>query len=277
MDKQETITQICARLRREVAEMCIERGGHIASSFSCMEILVTLYHAGVLRISPNEPDAPGRDRFILSKGHGETVLYAVLADRDFFSRQLIKESYRHGECRLGGHPSHHITGIEVSTGSLGHGLGLACGLAMAAKLDKASHHHFVLLGDAECTEGSVWEACLFAAARGLGNLTAIVDRNNIGSIDFTDKFTSLEPFADKWKAFGWDVLECDGHNPEALRRHLLQFRDRKSNRPSVVIAKTVKGKGVSFIENSPLWHVKQLADPTEIAQARRELAGEENA
>lgn len=261
-----------AEIRERIAEMCIARGGHIASSFSCVEILMALYHGGVLNVSPDDPDAPGRDRFIMSKGQGETALYAVLCDMGFFPGEWIENHYRAGDCRLGGHPDKNIPGVEISTGALGHGLGVAAGMALAAKFDGKKHHHFVLMGDAECTEGSVWEAALFGAAHHLSNLTAIVDRNFIGSIDFTENFTSLEPFARKWEAFNWEVVTCNGHDFPELFKALDYAKTRDTGNPLVVIAETVKGKGVSFIENQPIWHVKQLCNPGEIEQARAELS-----
>lgn len=260
-------------IRNTVMEMCISNGGHIASSFSCVEILLALYQGGALNISKDTLDSPLRDRFILSKGHGETVLYAVLADMGFFPQNWLFDEYRKGECYLGGHPDKNIPGVEHSTGSLGHGLGVACGLALAAKMDNHTRRHYVLLGDAECTEGSVWEACLFAAANKLNNLTAIIDRNNIGSIDYTEKFTALSPFAEKWQAFGWKVITCDGHDFDELSCALQKANEPGNTSPVAIIAKTTKGKGVSFIENDPLWHVKQLNKEDEIAQARAELSG----
>ena len=169
-------------------------------------------------------------------------------------------------------------GIEHSTGSLGHGLGVACGLATAGKMDKSSRYHYVLLGDAECTEGSVWEACLFASAQKLDNVIAIIDRNHIGSIDFTENFTSLSPFADKWKSFGWNVFDCNGHDFDKLFSTFENAKKIKNGKPSVLIAETVKGKGLSFVEHQPIWHVKQLNNPDDIKNARLELSiGDDNA
>ncbi len=266
-----------ARVRSTVAEMCIERGGHIASSLSCIEILVALYQGGTLNISKDTLDHPDRDRFILSKGHGETVLYAILADMGFFPNEWLSEQYRYGDCILGGHPDKNIPGVEHSTGSLGHGLGVACGLATAGKIDNSSRYHYVLLGDAECTEGSVWEACLYASAQNLDNVIAIVDRNHIGSIDFIDSFTSLKPFAEKWSSFGWNVFNCNGHDFAELFTEFEKTKNMKNGKPSVVIAETVKGKGISFIEHQPIWHVKQLNNSDDIDNARKELSiGEGN-
>ena len=258
-------------IRRRVLAMCIDHGGHLASSLSCVDILVALYHGGWLRVDPARPEAPERDRFILSKGHAETVFYAVLADRGFFPAAWLDSRYRCGDCGLGGHPDHRLPGVEITSGALGHGLGIAAGLSAAARLDGLEHRQVVLLGDAECTEGSVWEAALFAAAHHLGNLIAIVDRNHIGSLDFTRNYTGLEPFVAKWQAFGWEVTTLDGHDFTALETAFAAAWAPSSDKPQLLVAETVKGKGLSFVENQPIWHVKGLCDPEEIRQARKEL------
>jgi transketolase len=258
-------------LRRQVLELCYSQGGHISTSYSCMEILVALYHGGVLRVDPRDPTLPGRDRFILSKGHAETVLYAVLSDCGFFPAEWLEQSNRRGICRLGGHVDAKVPGVELSTGALGHGLGVGCGLALGAHLDDADWATFVMLGDAECSEGSVWEAALFAAQHGLGNLVAVIDRNFIGSLDYTRNYLALEPFADKWRAFGWDVIMVeDGHDIAALRVALPSERPRRGERPLAIIVNTVKGKGVSFFENDPVWHVRPVTADL-IDRAREEL------
>ena len=274
--KVSALVDTALRIRREMAEICIATGGHIASSFSCVEILLALYHGGVLQVRANQPDWSERDRFILSKGHGELVLYVVLADLGFFPRDWLDHHYRKGDCRLGGHPDRSIPGVDMTTGALGHGLGVAAGLALAAQLDKSAHKHFVLLGDAECAEGSVWEAGMFAAQHGLGNLIGIIDRNRLGASDFTENFIGLGALVDKWRAFGWECAVCDGHDILALTQQLQSARTRCSDRPYMLIAETVKGKGVSFMENDPMWHVKRLADEAEIVIARRELSGDDH-
>ena len=261
-------------LRRTVFTMCVQSGGHLASSFSCMEILVSLYHGGWLKVSPADPDAPGRDRFILSKGHAETVLYAILADRGFFPESWLTAYYRCGDCILGGHPDHKIPGVEITSGALGHGLGIGAGLAAATQMDGGEQKTVVLMGDAECTEGSVWEAALFAAQRGLGNLVGIVDRNRIGSLDYTCNYAGLDNFPEKWRAFGWEVMTVDGHDMAALDTVFAYGWARRKSKPLMVVANTVKGKGVSFVENEPIWHVKGMCDPGEIRQAQKELGWE---
>jgi len=251
--------------------MCATAGGHLASSLSCVDILVALYCGGPLRPMAGRHDRVDRDRFILSKGHGEAGLYAILADQGYFPTHWLWQSYRRGGCLLGGHPDHHIPGIEISSGSLGHGLGIAAGMALAAQLDGREPSFFVLLGDAECTEGSVWEAAMFAAHRRLDNLVAIVDRNRIGSLDYTENYTGLEPFAHKWRAFGWEVQEVDGHDLSTLLRSIEQAREARAGAPQVIVANTTKGKGISFVENDPVWHVRGI-NPQEVIAARAELA-----
>ena len=266
------LAQKSCQLRQKVLEMCYAHGGHIATCYSYVEILVTLYYGGVLRHDPLRPDWPQRDRFLLSKGHGETLLFAALADMGYFPQEWTQSSYRKGLCRLGGHVDHKVPGIEISAGALGHGLGLGCGMAWAAQEAGADHRHFVVLGDAECSEGSVWEAALFAAQHRLGNLVAIVDRNHIGSLDFTKNYIALEPFADKWRAFGWDVAElADGHDFAALFSALSDNRPCLPGPPRVVIANTVKGKGVTMFENDPVWHYRAIGADM-IDEARLQLS-----
>lgn len=256
-------------LRNRVLEVCYAHGGHISSSFSCMEILVALYHGGVLRFDPSNPRWEDRDRFLLSKGHAETVLYAVLADCGFFPSDWLDTDYRSGQCRLGGHVDAKVPGVELSTGALGHGLGVGCGMALGAKMAGDGWATFALLGDAECSEGSVWEAALFAAQQRLGNLVAIIDRNLIGSLDYTQNYLALEPFAEKWRAFGWDVTEVrNGHDFGALFQALPPERPLMGEKPRAVIAHTIKGKGVSFLENDPVWHVRPVT--ADIIDAARE-------
>ena len=254
-----------------ILDMAIASGGHIASSFSCVEILVTLYYGKYLNYDPKNPEWEKRDRFILSKGHGEMTLYAILADLGYFPHKWIKNCYRTGECHLGGHPDRKTPGVEATTGSLGHGLGIAAGISKAAKMDGKTHRQFVLMGDAECTEGAVWETALFASKHSLDNLIAIVDRNHIGVLDFTEDYTNLEPLSDKWKAFGWDVIETKGHDISELLKAFQKACSRNSDKPLIIVAETVKGKGVSFMENDPIWHVLSLIKDEDIKKAKKEL------
>jgi transketolase len=225
---------------------------HVGSGFSCADIIAVLY-ADILKVRPLEPDWIGRDRFVLSKGHAGAVVYAVLALRGFFPLEWLEQHYQNGS-RLSGHVSHKgIPGVEMSTGSLGHGLSVAAGMAYGARLNGGDWLTYCLLSDGECDEGSTWEAILFSAHHKLNNLVAVVDYNGIQSLGTVAETLALEPFADKWRAFGWDVIEVDGHDHAELRSCL---RPSGSTRPLVIIAHTTKGKGVSFMENSVLWHYR---------------------
>lgn len=244
-------------IRRHGLEMShLSRGSHIGSVFSVAEIIAVLY-TGAANVFPDRPDAPERDRIILSKGHAGSAVYAALAETGFFDVEKLKTHYANGST-LSGHVSHRGNpGIEFSTGSLGHGLAVGAGLALGAKMDGHCWRVFVILGDGECDEGSVWEAALQAAHYGLDGLTAVVDHNRMQSLDFTEKTLRLEPFADKWRSFGWNVRSADGHDTDALREAFAWAgRNRGSGRPSVILADTVKGKGVSFMENDILWHYR---------------------
>ncbi len=260
-----------AELRKKLFEISLINGGHVSTSFSCMDILVGLYYSGMLKYDVLDPNWVDRDRFILSKGHAETALYVILSDLGYFPEQWMKMRYRTGDCFLGGHPDIKIPGVEATTGSLGHGLGIGAGLSLGGKLSKKPHRQFVLLGDAECSEGSIWEAALFASKNQLSNLIAIVDRNSIGALDFTEKFTSLEPFCEKWESFGWDVHETDGHDFNQLLAAYSKAYNTNSSSPSIIIANTIKGKGIKFMENDPIWHTKKISTPKEITDALNDL------
>ena len=244
-------------IRRHGLEMThLSRGSHIGAIFSLAEIMATLY-TGVLNVNSADPAMPERDRLILSKGHAGAAVYAALAERGFFPVEELKTHYADGS-RLSGHVSHKgVPGVEFSTGSLGHGLPAAAGMALGAKKDHAPWRVYCVLGDGECDEGAVWEAALQARQFALDNLIAVVDFNRMQSLDFCENTLSLEPFADKWRSFGWRAIEADGHDVDALRA---AFDEAKGNlgggQPTVVIAKTVKGKGVSFMENNILWHYR---------------------
>lgn len=227
---------------------------HIASILSMADILAVLY-GKVLRFKSEDPKWAGRDRFILSKGHAGAGVYATLAENGFFPVEKLQSHYQDGS-DLSGHVSHKgIPGVEFSTGSLGHGLPVAAGMALAAKINNKKNRTFVLLGDGECDEGSNWEAILFAAHHKLDNLVAIVDRNMLQSIYSTEETLSLEPFDKKWKAFGWNVVEVDGHNHDEIL-NACQAKLEVANKPLCIIASTIKGKGVSFMENNILWHYR---------------------
>lgn len=266
------IRALANAVRRHVLSMTHHSGAsHIGSAFSFADIIAVLY-SGILRVNPAWPDWPIRDRFILSKGHGGAALYAVLAEKGFFPIDWLDTFYRNGS-HLFGHATHlGIPGIEASTGSLGHGLPIASGMALAGKRSDSDHRVFALLSDGECDEGSTWEAALFAGHHHLDNLVVIVDYNKIQSLGRVEEILDLEPLGAKWTAFQWAVREVDGHNFVELERTLdnLPFEPGK---PSCIIAHTVKGKGVSFMENRLLWHYR-AADAEEFRAASAELSGE---
>jgi transketolase len=246
---------LARRVRLHALRMTSAGGGsHIGSIFSIADILAVLY-GGVLRVDATHPRHPSRDRFILSKGHAGAGVYAALAERGFLSHEQLASHYADGS-DLCGHVSHKgIPGVELSTGSLGHGLPVACGMALAAKLDGGTHRVVVLMSDGECDEGSNWEAALLSAHHRLDNLVAVIDYNKIQSLKPVAETVGLEPFTDKWRAFGWRVIEVDGHDHAALRDAFTDAMSRQGQ-PTCVIAHTTKGKGVSFMEHSVLWHYR---------------------
>lgn len=259
--------ELALRLRRHVVRMC-SRGGssHVGSGLSIADIIAVLY-GGVLRVDPARPEWSERDRFILSKGHAGACVYAALAERGFIDVSVLDAHYRNGS-NLSGHVSHKgVPGVELSTGSLGHGLGIGTGMAFNLKRMGGNQRVFVVLSDGECDEGSVWEAALFAGHHRLENLCAVIDYNKLQSIGRVSDTVSLEPFAAKWRAFGWSAQCVDGHDHDALHR---AFADRAANRPTCIIADTVKGRGVSFMENEVLWHYR-APQGEEYVAAMREL------
>ena len=258
-------------IRRNGLEMThLSRGSHIGSVFSAAEIIAVLY-SSVLNVDPADPRKPDRDRMILSKGHAGAAVYAALAETGFFPVEELGTHYANGS-RLSGHVSHKgVPGVELSTGSLGHGLAVGAGMALGAKMDGAAWRTFVVLGDGECDEGEVWETAPQAAQFRLDSLTAIVDYNHMQSLDTVANTLALEPFADKWRDFGWNVLSCDGHDTEALKEAFAEAeKGRGGGKPTVILAHTVKGKGVSFMENSILWHYR-TPQGEEYEAALREL------
>jgi len=249
-------TELAYRVRRHAVEMTrLGKSSHVGAVLSMADILAVLYN-DIMNVDPENPKWADRDRFILSKGHAGAGIYAVLAEKGFFSVDVLKTHYQNGSL-LSGHVSHKgIAGVEVSTGSLGHGLSIGAGMAYAAKLDDKKFRTFVLLSDGECDEGSVWEAVLFAAHHKLKNLFAIIDYNKIQSLDFVKNTIGLEPFTDKWESFGWEVKTVDGHNTEQLKETLDEMISSPSDKPKCIIANTIKGKGISFMENTVLWHYR---------------------
>ena len=266
---KKTSEQLAWLIRRHGIEMThLSGGSHIGAVLSAADILAVLY-ADILRYDPEDPEWDRRDRFIMSKGHAGAAVYAALAESGFFAPAELKTHYQNGS-RLSGHVSHHLPGVDLSTGSLGHGLCAAAGMALAAKQDGKHHRVFAVLGDGECDEGSVWEAALFANQYRLENLVAIIDHNHMQSLDTCEKTLELEDFGAKWRAFGWNVIELNGHDHNALRSALTGTRNA-GHKPTVVIANTVKGKGVSFMENDILWHYRFPHDGWEYDGAVTEL------
>lgn len=265
-----TSQQLAWLIRRHGIEMThLSGGSHIGAILSVADIMAVLYN-DVANVDPKNPKMPERDRIILSKGHAGASVYAALAERGFFDIEELKTHYQNGS-RLSGHVSHKgVPGVEFSTGSLGHGLPVGAGMAMAAKKDGKAHSVYVILGDGECDEGSVWEAALVAHHYELDNLVAIIDHNKMQSLDFCENTIKLSPFADKWRAFGWNVLDIDGHDHDALRAAFKAAKENKGT-PTVIIANTIKGKGISFMENDILWHYRFPHDGEEYDGALKEL------
>ncbi len=264
--------QLGKEIRLEIVDMLdAAKRGHIGSTFSLIEILSVLFER-ILKFDGGRPDDPDRDRLILSKGHGCLALYPFLARAGYFDKaELLKFCLPGGI--LGGHPDHRLVpGIEASTGSLGHGLSVGIGMALSARIDNRKFRTFVIMGDGECNEGSVWEGALSAAKHGLDNFIAMVDYNKMQSYGFAKDVLSLEPFADKWSSFGFETREVDMDRPEELERLLLDL-PFKAGKPNAVICHTIKGKGVSFAENQPSWHHKAKLTEEEIAAMRAELKG----
>jgi transketolase len=260
---------LARKIRRHVLEMTHRsKASHVGTSLSMADLLAVLY-GGVLRVDPSNLGWPGRDRFVLSKGHGCAGLYAVLAERGFFPVGRLAEFYQDGTT-LAGHVTHSgVPGVEVSTGALGHGLSIACGMALAGRRDQRRFRVFALLSDGECDEGATWEAALLAAHHRLDGLVAIVDYNKTQSLGAVKDVLDLDPLAAKWEAFGWAAREIDGHDVDEIARALSEIPLRPG-RPTCVVAHTVKGKGVSFMENQLLWHYR-APDETEVVRALAEL------
>jgi transketolase len=250
-------------LRKKILKIVIDRGGHLATSLSCLDILVALFYGKVLNFKSSNPKWKIRDRFVLSKGHAETAMYSVLDDLNFFPKFFLTNHYRHGKFLLGGHIDGKIPGIEFTTGALGHGLNLACGSALALKKNSIKSKVFVLLSDGECTEGSVWEAAIFASKHKLNNLIAIIDYNRISATDYLDNFTDLSYLGKRFIAFGWNVINVNGHNIQSMRSSFLKVKKKNLTRPTIFIARTIKGKGINFIENDPSRHAKGLSKEEE--------------
>jgi transketolase len=263
------VRALARRLRSHSLRMIsTAKTSHIGSCLSVADILAVLY-GRILRVDAKRPAWPDRDRLIMSKGHAAAITYAAVAEAGFIPTERLAEYARNGG-QLYGHVTHvGVPGIEFSSGSLGHGLPVATGMALTAKRDRAAWRVFAVMSDGECDEGSNWEAILFAAHHGLDNLAIVIDYNKIQSLDRVDKTLKLEPFADKFRAFGWSVREVDGHDVGALTE-ILEALPFEKGKPSAVIAHTVKGKGVSWMEDKVLWHYR-APSPEELVTALAEV------
>ena len=267
-------TEVLAGIALTIRQRTIETSAraripHLGSCLSCVELLTALYWQE-LRIDPQEPEAPHRDRFVLSKGHGAPVLFQVLAERGFFGIERLAEFGQPGSV-FHEHPPKpgYIPGVEAATGSLGHGLPMALGMSIAQRIQRRDSRCYALLSDGECNEGSIWEAAMLAAGQQVDQLTAIVDYNKWQATGRSQEVMALEPLGAKWEAFGWHAQEIDGHNLEAIG-HALAAARAETNKPSVIVAHTIKGKGVSFMEDDNNWHYR-TPNPEELAAALAEL------
>ncbi len=244
--------------------------GHIASSFSCAEILTALFYGDVMRFDSNVPKWDGRDRFLLSKGHAGIIYYTILADLGYFPKSELDKFAQAGG-KVGVHVHTSVPGVEANSGSLASGFGVAVGMALAAKLDRKNHLVFALLGDGECYEGAIWESALCAAGKHLNNLVVIVDHNHMCCSGFIADNLPNEPLDKKWEAFGFDVVNINGHDFEEIMGALSGIRCRKSDRPICIIADTVKAHGLTSVENTPLCHGFAPVKPEVMERSRREL------
>jgi len=261
---------MASRLRANIIETSSRTGTpHLASCLSCVDLLTALYFS-ILRINPKDPKNPDRDRFILSKGHGAMALFHVLALRGFYSESELL-SYGEDGGVFAEHPPtpDHLTGIEAATGSLGHGLSMGLGMALAARIQKRKYNVYAILGDGECNEGSIWECAMLAAAQGVDNICAIVDFNKWQATGRSQEIMALDPLIDKWRAFGWQACEVDGHDMEAILSALAKF-PADSKKPTAIIAHTIKGRGVSFMEDDNNWHYR-IPTAEEVVKSKIEL------
>lgn len=265
------LEDIAKEIRKDIIIAAYHGGaGHLASAFSAVEIMTALYFGGILKYDKNNSNWEGRDKLIVSKGHASLVLYSVLKRIGYISREELYTFCQPGSL-LGGEPKYgDIPGVEATTGSLGHGLSFAVGIALANKMDGKTSRVYVLLGDGECQEGSVWEAALSAAHHQLGNLTVILDRNQLQAMGDTEEILKLDSLVEKWQGFGWEVAEADGHNIENLIQVMKADRTSVKSKPRIIIANTIKGKGISFMERVPIWHYR-MPNEEEMQIVMREL------
>ncbi len=258
--------------RTEVLEMCIEAGtGHVTSSMSAVEILISLYFGGLAHVNPMEPKWSGRDRVIISKGQCSPLIYSVLSSKGFFPKDWL-QGFAQKNGNFGVHLQNSVPGVELTTGALGHGLGVAAGVALAAKMNRDLHMVYCLLGDGELYEGSIWESAMFAAHNQLNNLVVIVDRNFMATTDFTENMVALEPLDKKFESFGFNVVTVNGHNIEELIASMEGLRSRKYRQPTVIIAETTKGAGIASMKHIPVLHGVPPQGTSGINQARKDLA-----
>lgn len=265
------LENIVKEIRKEIMVTAYHgKTGHIASALSAAEIMTALYFGDILNYSKENPDYEDRDKLIVSKGHASLVLYSVLNKIGYITKEELYSFCQPGSV-LGGEPKYgDIPGVEATTGSLGHGLSFAVGIAVANKLDKKPGRVYVLLGDGECQEGAVWEAALSAAHYDLDNLTVILDRNKLQAMGDTEEILKVEPLEEKWKSFGWDVNRADGHDVEELITVLKADKASTRKSPRIIIADTIKGKGISFMEQVPIWHYRMPSEE-EMEIVKREL------
>ena len=255
-------------LRRLIVDaLCGGGRGHVGAALSLVEIMRVLYDS-VLNVSPDKASDPSRDRLILSKGHGCLALYVMLYEKGFITQHDLENVCKHNAL-LGGHPEHFVPGVEASTGALGHGLAMGVGMALAGRINKTPYSVYVVMGDGEINEGSVWESALSASKQSLNNLFVLIDYNKMQSYSTTKEVLDLEPLADKWKAFGFAVDEANGHDVKQLQEKLT--RSLHGSKPRVLICHTVKGKGISFAENNLKWHHKSKLTETEVESLYGEL------
>lgn len=260
--------QLAAKFRARAIEMSHQaKAAHLASALSCIDIIAVLYDS-VLRVDPNNPKWSDRDRFILSKGHAATALYAALEYKNFIQESDIASYGKEGSL-LEEHPSPKLPGVEAATGSLGHGLPIGCGITLAGQIKKQTYRTFVLMSDGECNEGSVWEACLFAAANKLEHLCVFVDFNKWQATGRSKEVLALEPLAEKFRSFGWIVHEIDGHDHSQILQAINSPYKGKS-KPTMIVAHTVKGRGISFMEDDNNWHYR-IPTSEEVILAKKEL------
>jgi len=263
-----TSIQLAAQFRAKAVEMShTAEAAHLASSLSCIDIVAVLYHS-VLKLDPLKPKWEDRDRFILSKGHAATALYSALAYKGFLTEDDLK-TYGKAGSLLEEHPSPKLPGVEAATGSLGHGLPCGCGISLAGLIKGQKYRTFVLMSDGECNEGSVWEASMFAAANKLGSLCAFVDFNKWQATGRSKEVLALDPLVDKFKSFGWDVHEIDGHDHHEILNAVSDISVDKQ-KPTMVVSHTVKGKGISFMEDDNNWHYR-IPTVEEVQLAKAEL------